>query len=82
MRIEQSYYGDYIVSDEMPFSANDIVNAAVDIELDDGVMVRDWPVTMEYSNKIGRWFLWFLRPVADKEYEKVSKMPAGLRAND
>lgn len=82
MRIEQGYYGDYTVTDEMPFSANDIVNVAIDIELEDGVSVRDWPVTIEYSTKLDRWCLWFLRPVTDKEYEDVSKMPAGLTRND
>lgn len=82
MRIEESYYNDYTVTDEMPFSANDIVNVVVDIELEFGVSVRDWPITMEYSTKIDRWCLWFLRPVNDKEYENVSKMPAEPTRND
>lgn len=69
MRIEQSFYGDYKVMDEMPFDLQSLNSAMVIIGKEHGEPVSDWPVTTDYDDKIGYWTAWFIKPLPDAEYE-------------
>lgn len=66
MRIDQNYYGDYTITDEMPFDLESIRTAANKILVIDSTPVFDWPVTIELVN--GYWELHFTRPVKDEVY--------------
>lgn len=68
MRIDETYYGDYHVVDEMPFATADIVRALTVIHKDYRVRAFNWPVTIDYDDKTGYWHVWFTRPVNDNEY--------------
>lgn len=68
MRINQTYYGDFDVVDEMPFATADIVRALHLILKQYRVRAFNWPVDTDYNDKTGYWHLRFTRPVSDEEY--------------
>lgn len=68
MRVEQTYYGDYLVTDELPFSTKDLINASWKIVDTYKVNVHAWPVNIDYNEKSGFWEAFFGRPVSDEEY--------------
>lgn len=68
MRVEESYYGDYKVMDDFPFTTADIVRAGSVIYKSFGVRTVNWPVTIDFNDKTGYWEVWFTRPVDDATY--------------
>lgn len=71
MQIEQNYYGDFKVTDELSFDLFALTVASNKIYFQFGKRVSDWPVTIEFNDKIGYWEVYFTRPVTDKEYEQT-----------
>jgi hypothetical protein len=81
MRVEQTYYGDFKITDELPFDLFDLTSAANKIYFDFGRRVTDWPVTIEYNERTMYWEVYFTRPVTDEEYvATVSYLPGAEAA--
>lgn len=68
MRIDESYYGDFKVMDELPFTTADIIRAASLILKLYRVRTTNWPITIDFNEKTGYWEVWFTRPVDDATY--------------
>lgn len=68
MRIEESYYGDFRVYDELAFTTADILRAAALIYKSHRIRTLNWPVTIDFIEKGEYWELWFTRPVSDEQY--------------
>jgi hypothetical protein len=83
MRIEESYYGDFKVIDEMAFTIADLIRAGALIRRHYHVRVLNWPVTIDLNQKTGYWEVWFTKPVSDEEYvafmEPGAQVEEGLR---
>lgn len=70
MRIGTTYYGDFLVHDELPFTLNSLSKAEDRIFDQFGTEVGDWPVTIDYLENPGVWEIWFSPPVSDEDYVK------------
>lgn len=81
MRIEQSYYGDYKVMDELAFTTADIIRAANLIFKSYRVRTLNWPVTIDLNQKTGFWELWFTKPVDDEKYVEFMEPRAQVEAS-
>lgn len=68
MHIDEGFYGDFKVMDELAFTTADIMRAAMVIQKTYRVRVVNWPVTIDLNEKTGYWEVWFTRPVTDEEY--------------
>lgn len=80
MRIEESYYGDFKVTDIMPFAATDILRAASLIYKSYKVRTVNWPITIDFIEKTGYWEIWFTKPVSDEDY--VAHMSAKAQVDE
>lgn len=79
MRIEQGYYGDFKVMDELPFDLFALIKVQQKIWGDYGVTVSTWPVSTDLNETTGYWEVWFTRPVTDQEYvENMLPLPDHL----
>lgn len=68
MRIEETYYGDFRVFDEMPFDLNALSRAEHKIAHSFDAEVGNWPITIDHNERTGYWEVWFTRPVSDEDY--------------
>jgi hypothetical protein len=71
MRISESYYGDFIVTDELPWNVRSLDLAAAKISREVGVQVREWPLTIDFNEKTEMWEAWFGKPVSDEQYASI-----------
>lgn len=76
MHIEQTYYGDYRMISDMPFTYPAIWSGMLQIHASYDDLVANWPITIDFNEKTGYWELWLTRPVSDQEYvEKMLSLP-------
>lgn len=67
MEIEKTYYGDFIVRDELYFSLRSLTAAQTKIYWDFGKNVTEWPITIELNVKTMLWEVWFLSPYTEED---------------
>lgn len=80
MLTEQTYYGDFKITSDLPFDLFSLKRIADRIFFDFGNNVSAWPVTIELNDRTGLWELSFTRPVTDEEYVASVSYLQGVEA--